>query len=51
MEANLDTAKRIIGSFTINVNEYPEYLKNNSCERNHLVAQCILAIDELKKGL
>ena len=56
MEANLKTAKRIIGTFLIDVTEYPEYLVENpggseTCERNKLVAQCLLAIEDLQKWI
>jgi len=56
MKANLETAKRIIGTFLINVKEYPEYLVENpggskTCERNKLVSECLLSIEDLQKGI
>ena len=56
MKPNLKTAKTIVGTFLINVRKNPEHLVTHesgsqTCERNKLVAQCLLAIDELKESL
>lgn len=56
MKANLKTARSIICSYTVNIKQHPEFLVDNewgsqSCERNRLVANCMMAIDELKKSL
>jgi hypothetical protein len=56
MKANIKTARSIICSYLVNVNKYPEFLVDNelnskSCERNRLVANCMIAIDELKESL
>ena len=53
---NLDLARKIVTSFTINVKNNPEYLETEEswsqyCHRNHLVAQAMIAIDALKKWL
>ena len=55
MKANLKTARSIICSYMVNIHEHPEFLEDKwnseSCERNRLVANCMIAIDELKESL
>ena len=52
---NLDLARKIVTSFTINVKNNPEYIDSDwesiYCHRNFLVAQAIIAIDAIKKWL
>lgn len=59
LEFNINTAKRIISSFKIDCFEYPDATTQPSvtsatssiCERNGLVAECMLAIEKLQNNL
>lgn len=54
MKANIKTARSIICSYVVDVYDHPEFEVDNwncSCERNKLVAHCLMAIDELKESL
>ena len=55
MKANLKTVRSIIYSYLVDVYDHPEFEVENentkTCERNRLVANCMIAIDELKESL
>ena len=56
MKLTLDLARKICTSYIINTKHHPEYTEvlkwwATSCDRNHKVAKCMEAIDELKKIL
>lgn len=44
---------RLVGIFTVDVYKNPEYLSNNgkTCNRNKLVAECLIALSNLKRDI